>query len=165
MKALSEHNMTDREHDLAAIFREIANEILPLSVRMVEDIPGNHPSGFLPILDTQMAVKDGKFLFKHFSKPMASVELTLERASMSMAAKLNIVTAEGCRRLRNCSLEIPWNNQVEYLNRLKICMMWGGYTQKVREVVARRILAKDTNNLRNFRERSRPLYKSMEEIN
>ena len=96
---------------------------------------------------------------------MANVELTLERASMSMAAKLNILTAEGCRRLRNCSLEIPWNNQVEYLNRLMISMMWGGYTQKVREVVARRILAKHTNNIRNFSEQSRPLYRSMEERN
>ena len=64
MKSLSEHNMTDRESDSVAIFREIANEILPLSVRMVENIPGNHPHGFLPILDTQ--IKDGKILFKHF---------------------------------------------------------------------------------------------------
>ena len=97
MKSLSEHNLTDRERDSAAIFRQIANEILPMSVRMVEHIPGNHSSGFLPILDTEMAVKEGKFIFRHYSKPMASVELTLERTSMSMAVKLNILTAEGCR--------------------------------------------------------------------
>ena len=130
---------------------------------MVEDIPGNHSSGFLPILDTQMAVREGQFIFKHYNKPMASVELTLERASMSMSSKLNILTAEGCRRLRNCSLQIPWKEQVQCMNRLMISMMWGGYTPKVREIVARRVLAKHTNNLRNYREQNRPLYRSKEE--
>ena len=97
IKSLTDHTLTDREHDSAVIFRQIVNEILPMSVKMVEDIPGNHSSGFLPILDTEMAVKEGRFIFRHYSKPKASVELTLERASMSMAAKLNILTAEGCR--------------------------------------------------------------------
>ena len=132
---------------------------------MVKDIPHNHDSGYLPILDTQMAVCEGKFTFKHYTKPMASVEVTLERASMSMAAKLNILTAEGSRRLRNCDLETPWNQQVEYLNKLMVSMMWGGYTPKIREIVARRVLAKYTNNLRNFREQGRPLYRSKYERN
>ena len=84
---------------------------------------------------------------------------------MGMAAKLNILTAEGSRRLRNCDLETPWNEQVEYLNKLMVSMMWGGYTPKIREIVARRVLAKYTNNLRNFREQGRPLYRSKYERN
>ena len=151
-KLAEEHTVNDRERNSAAVYRNIANDILPLSVKMVEDIPGNHSDGYLPILDTQMAVKNGKFTFLHYSKPRASLDVTLERSSMSMSAKLNILTAEGCRRLRNCSLDTPWSTQVKFLNKLMISMMWGGYTPKVREVVARRILAKYTNNLQNFRE-------------
>ena len=91
---------------------------------------------------------------------MASLEVTLERSSMSMAAKLNILTAEGCRRLRNCSLDTPWSIQVIFLNKLMISMMWGGYTPKVREVVARRILAKYTNDLHNNKIEGRKLYRT-----
>ena len=100
MKSNLEHTLIDRERNSAAIMREIANEILPLSVKMVEDIPGNHDSGYLPILDTQMVVCEAKFTFKHYTKPMASVEVTLERVSMSMTVKLNILSAEGRRRLK-----------------------------------------------------------------
>ena len=80
---------------------------------------------------------------------MAILEVTLERSSMSMSAKLNILTAEGCRRLRNCGLEVPWGEQVEFLNKLMISMMWSGYTPKVREVVARRILARPTIQIKS----------------
>ena len=55
-KAAQPHS---RERESAATFREIANEVLPDSVRMVEDIPGNYVSGYLPILDTQMSVVNG----------------------------------------------------------------------------------------------------------
>ena len=44
-------------------------------------------------------------------------------------------------------------------------MMWGGYTPKVREVVARRVLAKYTTNLWNLREQGRPIYRSKQQRN
>ena len=119
------HTRTQEEHDSARVFREIANQALPKSVKMVEDVPGNHPSGFLPILDTQMVVSVGKFLFKHFTKPVASVEVTLQRTAMSGSSKLNILTNEGFRRLRNCSLDTPWTEQVLLLNKLMVSMMGG----------------------------------------
>ena len=80
---------------------------------------------------------------------MPSVEVTLKRTAMSQYFKLNILTNESLRRLCNCSLNISWNEQVEYLNRL---MMWGGCFAKQREIVARRVLAKYHNNLNNYRE-------------
>ena len=129
---------------------------------MVADVPGNHPSGFLPILDTQMVVSVGKFLFKHFTNPVASVEVTLQRTAMSGSSKLNILTNEGSRRLRNCSLDTPWTEQVIFLNKLMISMMWGGYSGKQREIVARRVLARYHTNLNNFRHQGRPLYRIKE---
>ena len=116
------HTREQKERHSAAVFWEIANQALPLSVKMVEDTPGNHPSGFLPILDSQMAVKDGRFIFKHYAKLMASLEVTLNKTSMSESMKLNILTNEGSRRLRNCSVDIPWSEQVTYVNRLMISM-------------------------------------------
>ena len=114
---------------------------------MVEDIPGNYAFGYLPILDTQMTVVNGKFLHKHYSKPMSSLEVTLQRTLMSMSAKLNIIANEGYRRLRNCSPNLPWAEQVTYLNKLMISMLYGGYSGKTRQIVARRVIAKYTNNM------------------
>ena len=79
---------------------------------------------------------------------------------MSMSAKLNILTNEGCRRLRNCSPNLPWAEQVTYLNKLMISMLYGGYSGKTTQIVARRVIAKYTNNMYNYREEGRPLYRS-----
>ena len=53
-KAESQHSVEDRERASAAVFRTIANTILPRSIRMVEDVPWNHQSLYLPILETEM---------------------------------------------------------------------------------------------------------------
>ena len=121
-KAYEEHTRIEAERWSASVFREIATQAMPRSVWMVEDVPGNHPNGFLPILDTQMAVIGGIFRFKHFSKPMSSLEVTLQRAVISPSAKFNILTQEGNRRLRNYDLEMPWTQKVEYINKLMVSM-------------------------------------------
>ena len=60
------------ERVLAAIFRTIANEMMPRCIRLKEDTPGNHSNGMIPILDTQMALVDGLIVHHHYAKPMAS---------------------------------------------------------------------------------------------
>ena len=70
--AASEYSREDKERASAQVFREIANMCKPRSIKMVEDIPQNHSSGFLPILDTQMCISEGKIVYKHYSKPMSS---------------------------------------------------------------------------------------------
>ena len=41
-----------------------------------------------------------------------------------------------------------------------ISMLYGGYSGKTRLIVARRVIAKYTNNMYNYREEGRPLYRS-----
>ena len=77
---------------------------------------------------------------------MASLEVTLEKSAMSLASKVNILTQEGSRRLRNYSQGIPWDVKKEYLDKLSIQMMWAGYSERTRELVITRVLAKDSNN-------------------
>ena len=82
-----ETTQEDRERASAAIYRQVANEVLPRSVTMKEDTPGNHPNKMIPILDTQMAMVDGQIVHHHYSKPMASLEVTLKRSVMSIFTK------------------------------------------------------------------------------
>ena len=53
--AASNYSQGDRERYSASIYRQLANDLCPKSVRMVEDVPANHESGWLPILDIKMA--------------------------------------------------------------------------------------------------------------
>ena len=151
----SVHTQEDREKGSAAIFRTITNTIFPRSIRMVEDVPWNHLSLHLPILDTEMRVENGLFQHRHYSKPMASLVVV-------PMSKISILSQEGSRRLRNCSLNLPWNEKLRYINRLMISLMWDGYSETTREIMARRLLAKYQTNLDNFENEGRPLYRSKE---
>ena len=59
-------------------------------------------------------------------------------------------------------MDIPWSQKVEDINRLMISMMWSGHSSKLREIVAKRILARYSQNLRNLSDLGRPLYRSKE---
>ena len=83
---------------------------------------------------------------------------------MGMATKINIMVQEGNRRVRNCSMQLPWKVRLRYINRLMAQMMWSGYSQSIREVVARRLIAKIDTNLYNLKHLDRPIYRSREEM-
>ena len=84
---------------------------------MKEDVPCNDPRGLLLILDSEMALFDGIILFHNYTAPMESKVTILARSSMSLGSKINILVAEECRILRNCSLELPSAVRVEHVSR------------------------------------------------
>ena len=94
---------------------------------------------------------------------MASLEVVLERSSMSLGSKISILVQEGCRMMRNCSPQMDWDSKLTHLNKLMVRIRWAGYGFGVREVIATRILAKVENDARNLRDLGRPLYRSKEE--
>ena len=110
-----------------------------------------------------MRVENGLIMFRHYQKPMSSLEVVNSRSAMSQGAQISILVQEACRILRNCELTLPWKDKLFFLNKLMIRMKWSGHSEVVREVVARRSLAKYFNNLKSFRKSGRPLYRSMEQ--
>ena len=82
---------------------------------------------------------------------------------MSMGSKLDILTQEANRRIRNCSPSLPWTSKLPYINRLMIQMKWAGYSENSRQIVATRALAKMDNDVHNFHQLGRPIYRSKEE--
>ena len=105
----SEYSQEEKEAASASVFRDIANHILPKSIRMVEDTPGKHQSGFLPILDTEMRIENGRIVFRHYSKPMSSNEVVNARSAMSKGNQISILVQESNRILRNCDHKLPWS--------------------------------------------------------
>ena len=43
---------------------------------------------------------------------MASLEVILSISAMGMASKLDILTQEVSRRLRNCTIDLPWEEKI-----------------------------------------------------
>ena len=85
----------------ARLLRTIANTITPM-IQMQEDVPTNHPSGKLPILDLEVWIHNGKILYSFYKKPMSSRLVVQARTAFSTQKKMNILLEEGQRRLRNC---------------------------------------------------------------
>lgn len=127
---------------------------------MKEDTPGNHPDGFLPILDTNMAVIGGQIVHHHYSKPMSSLELTMKHSAMSTASKYSIIVQEGTRTLRNMDPTTTWEQKIPLKNKLMIQILWAGYNKKDREIVSRQILAKYTNDIYNSEVEGRKIYRT-----
>ena len=156
-------NDNEWEEQSAMIMRMIANSIMPDSILMVEDTFNKHANNRIPILDTEMWVKDGRFYHDHYRKPMASKEVILARSLISNSQKRDILVQEGGRRLRNCSVEALWTSKTPHLNDLMLAMMRAGHNQPFRETVLSRILARYDNNLKLNNEENKPIYRSKPE--
>ena len=99
--ASQDRTQAQKEAASTRMCREIANSILPSSVRMKEDVPSNHSNGALPILDTEMWIENGRIQFVHYSKPMTSKEVILQRSAISTASQINILVYEEAQRMRS----------------------------------------------------------------
>ena len=143
--------------------REIANTILPGSIIMKEDTCSKHPSKKVPMLDTEMWVEDGQIRHRHYSKPMSSREVILQRSSIPTSAKRDILVQEGCRRLRNSDMMTVWEEKIKPVNELMLAMKEGGHVEAFRETVSKRIVAKYEANIKRWKEEGRPMYRSKEE--
>ena len=82
---------------------------------------------------------------------------------METCSKLDIILQEGYRRLCNTSKTIPWSEKVHLINKLMIQMYWAGYGRKDREIVSKRILAKQENDRINHEIEGKEYYRTKEE--
>ena len=70
---------------------------------MKEVIPSAHQSEALPILDTEMWLSNGRLMHSHYSKPMASIDVILQRLEKSMTSKDNILFYERAEKIDETS--------------------------------------------------------------
>ena len=132
----------------ARLLKAIANTISP-TIRMQEDVPSNHPSGKLPILDLEVWVERGIIMHQFYKKPMASRMVVQARSAFPTTRKKSILLEEGLRRLRNCSPGLGWKNKVYFLNRFSSDLKFSGHTVSFRRTLLKRVIIKYEKNLCN----------------
>ena len=137
------------DHHTASIYKQIAGTIMPGSILMEVDVPTNHSSGKVPMLDMAMWVEGNQILFCHYSKPMATKSVIMARSAFTTREIKNILLEEGSRRLRNCSPNLPWDTKGDFITALNIQMAEAGHKEEFRDMVTTRVVAKYANSLRN----------------
>ena len=87
----------------------------------------------------------------------------MANSAFTTAEKLNILTNEGNRRLRNHSPHLSWNEKKKDLDTLMIQMEECGHSEAFRAVVAVRVISRYQKSLRSHNQGERRMYRSREE--
>ena len=91
-----------------------------------------HSEGLMPILDTQVKIKNNKCIFKFYKKKVRNPLLMLKSSAMPNKIMRNALVQEGIRRLRNTSRELPWQLKADILSKFSHKMIMSGYNAMFR---------------------------------
>ena len=119
----------------AGLIQELANSICP-SIQMTVDFPSSHISGWMPILDVEVRMREDKTVdWRHYRKPMASPFTILNDSAMPGKVKRLTLVQEGIRVLRNTRPSLHPEMKVGLLEDLAQRMRRSGYPEDYRRSV------------------------------
>ena len=109
-------------------------------IQLTGECPTRSPEEKMPVLDLSVWVDDDDegvrmLWWQHYRKPVTNTLLMMEKSAMPMKIKRTTLTQEVIRILRNCRLEMPWEDKAEMLTDLSRRMKLSGYPEKFREEV------------------------------
>ena len=83
-----------------------------------------------------------------------------KRSALALKVKRNVFVNECVRRLRNCSLELPWSEKANYLTNYMARLKIAGYNQQFRVGVLRQAVARYNGMVQAHRAGKQPMYRS-----
>ena len=118
----------------ARLLTQLGNEIFEF-IRLTSDYPSAHPSGYMPLLDIQTRIQDGKVSYVFFKKSMSNPLLLRANSAMPLRMKRTALIQEGLRRLLRTRRQLPWEIKAKILSEFSHKMMLSGYWEKFRREV------------------------------
>ena len=115
----------------AKIILEIGNSVSEF-INLTADYPSKHESGWMPLLDIQVRVRNNQVEHKFYKKEVSNPLLMLASSAMPIKIKRNSLAQEGIRRLRNTSRHLPWETKAEIMSEFSHKLMLSGYDEKFR---------------------------------
>ena len=116
----------------ARVLCDLANNVDKM-VKMVFDCPSIHDDGLMSILDLKVTVSDmGDIHYQFYRKPMAQHQTILEKSAMPMRMKIQALSQEVIRILKNTKGSLPWSDKAEHLSQFVLRMKDRGYSEKSR---------------------------------
>ena len=145
---------------------ELANTIED-NIKATYDYGSKYADGKLPMLDLKLWIgKDEKGYYKilhnHYTKEVSSKFLIHERSSHPENMKFNTLINEGLRILRNCNVNINWNDTKEHLQTFVHRMEFSGYNHEYRAKIMEAVFKKYDEKVKRY-EQTGKMYRSRTE--
>ena len=147
----------------ARILSDIGNSIFNF-LQFTVDCPSSNASGWMPLLATEVRVAENNTIdYKFYEKPISSRYVMMRNSAMSARVKMNTLTQEVIRRLRNTRNTLPWSQfQAPILTEFSKKMARSGYPEGYRlEVIKSGILGFE-RQLEADRNGQKPLFRPRE---
>ena len=123
------------------IMSKLANSIHD-NIQTSFDVPSDFPNKKMPYLDTQLWMEyddenypQGKAMFQHFVKPMATRLVVENESAIGEREKRTIHTQELIRVMRNCHEDLPQEEVNKCLEDYMKKLQNSGYDQKYRKEI------------------------------
>ena len=108
--SISTSESENKEKETMNKIKEIGNTIHP-TIQIKVDYPSNNENNRLPVLDTEQwietvtinGIEKPQILHSHYMKPMSNKYVVHKESAMSQKSKINILTADLIRIMRNIS--------------------------------------------------------------
>ena len=144
--------------------QRIGNQIHP-SIQVTVDYPSNNPNGRMPVLDTEHwleeieidGAKRTQVMHSHYSKPMANPYVIHRNSAISDRSKLNILTADLVRVMRNVSTQCTTDERNSKIQFYMSRMQYSEYNAEERVNVYRAAKKKYNEMIRKDTEGVTPL--------
>ena len=163
VQIIQEHIESDKNipHDKRTfdLVLEVANSIWS-NIQFTMEVPSESPSGYIPVLDMQVAVNQlGQITRKFYSKPMNTPFTILARSAHSWQTKRSTLTQEGVRRMLNTSTNTPISERNQILQEWDMKMNLSGYSKNFRGNVISSAVQIYHNKLHTAQQGGQPVHR------
>ena len=144
----------------ALVLSEVANSIFDY-IQFTVDCPSHHQTGWMPLLGSQVRVaEDNTIDYIFFEKEIACKYVMMRESAMSAKVKMNTLTQEVIRRLRNTRASLDWDEfKAPILTEFCKKMARSGYPEEYRSVVIKSGVLGFERQLEASQRGERPLFR------
>jgi hypothetical protein len=142
------------------IIQEVANSIWP-EIQWTMDVPSNHDDGMMPMLDTQVCVRNNQVMFEFYEKAVNTPYCIPERSAHSWKIKRSSLIQEGVRRMLNTSRNSSARTRRDVMESWDRKLRYSGYKYRFREQIISAALGIYKDKIEeDAKDGGRPLYRT-----
>ena len=102
---------------------------------------------------------DNKVWHEHYEKTVSTRKVLHSQSALAWGSKRSVVVSECVRRLRNCSVDLPWKQKANFLSDYMGRLKQAGYTENFRTSSLNQAMARYNGMLKADIEGTQPLYR------
>ena len=165
---MSQENKLDNDEVTMKVINDVADSIEDM-VKTEVDFPTNvkNKHGKMPILDIHVWIRriesenivKKQIFYEFYEKLMASKFVLMQASAAPLSQKRTVLTQEGIRRLKNCKVELEWDQKAHHLSNLMQKMKNSGYDENFRLEVLKSSINGFEKILEDAKNGLKPIYR------